>query len=135
MVDETPRIKLRYLDGQGRKHECVLQVDHVDVQKKVITGHGELPGDVRRLPQVTAGTYPGRLFAFTSNLCVVVVTDLTTFRVTNPAEIRSLLKSLMDQVVPMNLSASDGSAVFKTCCPRASHSLILEAGNCTAIIC
>jgi hypothetical protein len=50
VVDETPRIKLRYLDGQGRKHECTLQVDHVDVQKKVITGHGELPGDVRRLP-------------------------------------------------------------------------------------
>jgi hypothetical protein len=41
-------------------------------------------GDVRRLPPVTPGAYPGRLFAFTSNLCVVVVTDLTTFRVTNP---------------------------------------------------
>jgi len=47
---------------------------------------GAIPvGDVRRLPEVTAGTYPGRLFAFTSNLCVVVVTDLTTLRVTNPA--------------------------------------------------
>ena len=32
------------------------------------------------------------------------------FRVTEEVEVRSLLKTLMDQVVPLNLSASDGSA-------------------------
>src|SRR3954468_16664280 len=32
------------------------------------------------------------------------------FRVTGAAEIRALLKQLMDEVVPLNLSASDGSA-------------------------
>jgi len=36
------------------------------------------------------------------------------FRVTDPGEIRVLLKSLMDQVVPVNLSASDGSAYTAT---------------------
>ena len=36
------------------------------------------------------------------------------FRVTDPAEVRVLLKSLMDQVVPLNLSASDGSAYTTT---------------------
>jgi c-di-GMP-binding flagellar brake protein YcgR len=35
---------------------------------------------------------------------------LAEFRVTDPGEIRSLLKQLMDAVVPLNLSASDGSA-------------------------
>jgi c-di-GMP-binding flagellar brake protein YcgR len=36
------------------------------------------------------------------------------YRVTDPAEVRSLLKALMDQVVPLNLSASDGSAYTTT---------------------
>ena len=36
------------------------------------------------------------------------------FRVTEPVEVRALLKSLMDQVVPLNLSASDGSAYTTT---------------------
>jgi c-di-GMP-binding flagellar brake protein YcgR len=35
---------------------------------------------------------------------------LAEFRVTAPGEIRALLKQLMDEVVPLNLSASDGSA-------------------------
>jgi c-di-GMP-binding flagellar brake protein YcgR len=35
---------------------------------------------------------------------------LAEFRVTAPGEIRSLLKQLMDDAVPLNLSASDGSA-------------------------
>jgi c-di-GMP-binding flagellar brake protein YcgR len=39
---------------------------------------------------------------------------LASFRVTDAAEIRALLKSLMDQVVPLNLSASDGSAYTTT---------------------
>ncbi|MDM0068147.1 hypothetical protein [Variovorax sp. J31P207] len=50
IVDETPRIRVRYFDGQDRKIECILQVDQLDLQKKVIVGHGELPGDTRRLP-------------------------------------------------------------------------------------
>jgi len=50
IVDETPRIRLRYVDGHDRKIECILQVDQLDLQKKLIVGHGELPGDIRRLP-------------------------------------------------------------------------------------
>lgn len=50
IVDETPRIRVRYVDGHDRKVECTMQVDHLDLQKKVIIGHGELPGDARRLP-------------------------------------------------------------------------------------
>jgi c-di-GMP-binding flagellar brake protein YcgR len=36
------------------------------------------------------------------------------YRVGDPAEVRALLKALMDQVVPLNLSASDGSAYTTT---------------------
>ena len=50
IVDETPRIRVRYFDGHDRKIECILQIDQLDLQKKVIVGHGELPGDTRRLP-------------------------------------------------------------------------------------
>ncbi|VWX62179.1 conserved hypothetical protein [Burkholderiales bacterium 8X] len=50
IVDEHPRIRVRYLDPQGRKAECVMQVDHLDAQKKYILGHGEMPGDVHRIP-------------------------------------------------------------------------------------
>jgi c-di-GMP-binding flagellar brake protein YcgR len=39
---------------------------------------------------------------------------LSEFRVTAPGEIRALLKQLMDDVVPLNLSASDGSAYTTT---------------------
>ena len=39
---------------------------------------------------------------------------LAEFRVTAPGEIRALLKQLMDDVVPLNLSASDGSAYNTT---------------------
>ncbi len=39
---------------------------------------------------------------------------LAEFRVTEQGEVRALLKSLMDQVVPLNLSASDGSAYTTT---------------------
>jgi c-di-GMP-binding flagellar brake protein YcgR len=40
--------------------------------------------------------------------------DLAEFRVSAPGEIRALLKQLMDEVVPLNLSASDGSAYTTT---------------------
>ena len=40
--------------------------------------------------------------------------DAAEFRVTAPGEIRALLKQLMDEVVPLNLSASDGSAYTTT---------------------
>ena len=39
---------------------------------------------------------------------------LAEFRVTEAGEIRALLKQLMDDVVPLNLSASDGSAYTTT---------------------
>jgi len=39
---------------------------------------------------------------------------LAEFRVTDAGEIRALLKQLMDEVVPLNLSASDGSAYTTT---------------------
>ena len=50
VVDEQPRIRVRYVDPHGRKAECTMQVDHLDLQKKILTGHGELPGDTRRIP-------------------------------------------------------------------------------------
>jgi c-di-GMP-binding flagellar brake protein YcgR len=40
--------------------------------------------------------------------------SLAHFRVTDAGEIRALLKALMDQVAPLNLSASDGSAYTTT---------------------
>jgi flagellar brake protein len=40
--------------------------------------------------------------------------DLAEFRVSAPGEIRALLKQLMDEVVPLNLSASDGSSYTTT---------------------
>jgi hypothetical protein len=50
IVDEQPRIRVRYIDPHGRKAECTMQVDHLDVHKKYILGHSELPGDIRRVP-------------------------------------------------------------------------------------
>jgi len=73
---------------------------------------------------------------------------LAEFRVTDPVEIRSLLKQLMDGVVPLNLSASDGSAyttMLWTVDPASSrisftadmmaHSVhdIVEADECAAV--
>jgi len=40
--------------------------------------------------------------------------DLAEFRVSAPGEIRALLKQLMDEVAPLNLSASDGSSYTTT---------------------
>ena len=50
IVDEQPRIRVRYVDAHGRKAECFMQVEHLDLQKKILIGHGELPGDTRRIP-------------------------------------------------------------------------------------
>jgi len=50
VVDEQPRIRVRYVDPHGRKAECTMQVEHLDLQKKILTGHGELPGDTYRIP-------------------------------------------------------------------------------------
>ena len=73
---------------------------------------------------------------------------LAEFRVTDAGEIRSLLKALMDQVVPLNLSASDGSAyttMLWTVDPASSrisftadmmaHAVhdIVEADECVAV--
>jgi c-di-GMP-binding flagellar brake protein YcgR len=73
---------------------------------------------------------------------------LAEFRVTAPGEIRALLKQLMDDVVPLNLSASDGSAYTTTLwtldpsadrisftadtqCPAVQD--IVEADECAAV--
>lgn len=51
VVDEHPRIRIRYLDPTGsRKVDAVLQVQHLDVQKRVVIGYCDLPADVRRIP-------------------------------------------------------------------------------------
>jgi hypothetical protein len=50
MVDEQPRIRVRYVDPRGRKAECTMQVEHLDLQKKILIGRGELPGDTHRIP-------------------------------------------------------------------------------------
>ena len=50
VVDEHPRIRVRYVDSHDKKAECVMQVDHLDLQKKTIMGHCELPGEIRRMP-------------------------------------------------------------------------------------
>jgi c-di-GMP-binding flagellar brake protein YcgR len=74
--------------------------------------------------------------------------DLAEFRVTDPGEIRALLKQLMDGVVPLNLSASDGSGhttMLWTVDPASSrisftadamaHAVhdIVEADECVAV--
>jgi c-di-GMP-binding flagellar brake protein YcgR len=73
---------------------------------------------------------------------------LAEFRVTAPGEIRALLKQLMDEVVPLNLSASDGSAYTTTLwtvdpasgrisftADMMSHAVhdIVEADECAAV--
>jgi hypothetical protein len=49
MVDETPRMQIRYLDVDGRKVQNVLQVEQLDLQKKLIVAHTDTPGDVRKI--------------------------------------------------------------------------------------
>ncbi|WP_213953342.1 MULTISPECIES: hypothetical protein [unclassified Variovorax] len=49
MVDETPRMQIRYLDVDGKKVQNVLQVEQLDLQKKLIVGHTDIPGDVRKI--------------------------------------------------------------------------------------
>lgn len=50
VVDEQPRIRMRYVDPHGRKAECTMQVEHLDLQKRLLTGRGELPGETYRIP-------------------------------------------------------------------------------------
>jgi hypothetical protein len=50
VVDENPRIRVRFVDSHGSKAECTLHVDNLDLNKKLISGHGELPGEVHRIP-------------------------------------------------------------------------------------
>ena len=48
-VDETPRMRIRYLDVSGKKVEDVLQVDLLDLEKKLFVCRGDTPGDRRTI--------------------------------------------------------------------------------------
>lgn len=48
-VDEAPRMRLRYLDAHGKKMQDVLQVERLDLEKRLIVGHTGTPGDVRKI--------------------------------------------------------------------------------------
>lgn len=51
VIDEQPRIRIRYVDPAfSRKVEATLQVQHLDVQKRVVIGYCDLPADVRHIP-------------------------------------------------------------------------------------
>ncbi|RYF57050.1 MAG: hypothetical protein EOO29_51750 [Comamonadaceae bacterium] len=51
VVDEQPLIRIRYVDPAiARKIDATLQVQHLDVQKRVVIGYCDLPADVRRIP-------------------------------------------------------------------------------------
>ena len=50
VVDERPRIRLRYRDPEGRKAECVMQVEQLDMRKRFVVGHGDLPGETHVVP-------------------------------------------------------------------------------------
>ena len=49
IVDETPRMQIRYLDVDGKKVQNVLHVQQLDLHKKLIVGHTGTPGDVRKI--------------------------------------------------------------------------------------
>lgn len=48
-VDETPRVRLRYLDVNGKKAQEVLQVTRLDLEKELIVGYVGAPSDVRKI--------------------------------------------------------------------------------------
>lgn len=50
MVDEQPLIRIRYLDALSKKVDARLQVEHLDVQKRLVVGYCDHPGDTRRIP-------------------------------------------------------------------------------------
>lgn len=50
MVDEQPLIRIRYLDALSKKVDAELQVEHLDIQKRLVVGYCDHPGDTRRIP-------------------------------------------------------------------------------------
>ena len=55
VVDQHPRIRVRFLDPAGKKAELTMQVDHLDLQRKTLIGHSEIPGDIHLpLHRITA---------------------------------------------------------------------------------
>lgn len=50
VIDEHPRIRIRYLSPTHKKIEATLQVQHLDVHKRVVIGYCDLPADVRSIP-------------------------------------------------------------------------------------
>lgn len=50
VVDEQPRLRLCYVDPMAKKVEATLQVQHLDVQNRLLIGYCKLPGDTRQIP-------------------------------------------------------------------------------------
>jgi hypothetical protein len=50
VVDEHPRIHLRYRDPKGRKAECTMKVEKIDLRKRYLAGYGDLPGEQHVVP-------------------------------------------------------------------------------------
>ncbi|MFZ3118348.1 MAG: hypothetical protein WA159_08520 [Variovorax sp.] len=50
VVDEHPRIHLRYRDPNGRKAECTMKVEKIDLRKRYLAGYGDLPGEQHVVP-------------------------------------------------------------------------------------
>lgn len=50
VVDEHPRIHLRYRDPKGRKAECIMKVEKIDLRKRYLAGYGDLPGEQHVVP-------------------------------------------------------------------------------------
>ena len=50
VVDEHPRIHLRYRDPKGRRAECIMKVEKIDLRKRYLAGYGDLPGEQHVVP-------------------------------------------------------------------------------------
>ena len=50
MVDEQPRIRIRYIDIFGKLSERTIQVDHLDLPRRTIIARGDSVDDPRMFP-------------------------------------------------------------------------------------
>ena len=49
MVDERPLIRIQYHDALAKKVDAELQVEHLDLQKRLVVGYCEHPGNTRSI--------------------------------------------------------------------------------------